>query len=745
MESFRQNFRPKMLVPSLATGLVAGILEVPIEISFAALIFTGILTPYLSAGIGYMLMGAIILSLTNALLSALRGGLALPQDTSAVIIAAIAAGIAASMSDAPPDTIFLTLLATITATSILCGATLFALGWFRLGNFVRYIPYPVVGGFLAGTGLLLLLGGIGIAAGASASVLTLPTLFEIGSLGRWLPGLVFAVLLFITTRRISNPLTIPLIMLAAIGIFYAYLFALGSSVQEASQLGLLMGPFPEGNLWSLPPLYKLVEVDWGVVIKQAGQILSLVVISTISLLLNAGGLELVMRQEVDFNHELRVSGVGNIASGFVGSIPGYLALSLSALSTRMRANNRLVGIFTAGTICLAMLFGAPLIALFPRMVAGGLVAFLGISFLFEWVYESWYKLKLSDYLIVLIIMVTMGAVGPLAGVGLGLVLAAGLFIIQYSQTKIVKHILNGNTYQSKVERSAVERAVLRESGDWIEILELQGFIFFGTTQKLLALVHSRFHDPAKIPPRYLLLDFRQVTGMDASAVMSFVKLRTLTQAHPITLVFTHLHPALEKQLDRELRAYGEDICWMFFMDLDHGVEWCENQILQSAQASTTAGEKRPNGLAELFFASPENTDETIQGRFPLDRLLNYLERVELPAGYTLIHQGGPPQGIFLIESGQVTAQLVQPDGSTFRLRTMGPGTVVGELGEYLNIPATASVVTDQPSVIYLMSSERFQQLDEQDPKLAAAFHKFIARLVGDRLRNTLDTIRALSE
>jgi len=79
------------------------------------------------------------------------------------------------------------------------------------------------------------------------------------------------------------------------------------------------------------------------------------------------------------------------------------------------------------------------------------------------------------------------------------------------------------------------------------------------------------------------------------------------------------------------------------------------------------------------------------------------------------------------------------------VRTMGPGTVVGELGEYLNIPATASVVTDQPSVIYLMSSERFQQLDEQDPKLAAAFHKFIARLVGDRLRNTLDTIRALSE
>jgi len=102
MESFRQNFRPKTLVPSLATGLVAGILEVPIEISFAALIFTGILTPYLSAGIGYMLMGAIILSLTSALLSALRGGLALPQDTSAVIIAAIAAGIAASMSDAPP-------------------------------------------------------------------------------------------------------------------------------------------------------------------------------------------------------------------------------------------------------------------------------------------------------------------------------------------------------------------------------------------------------------------------------------------------------------------------------------------------------------------------------------------------------------------------------------------------------------------------------------------------------------------
>ena len=748
MINTRQNFSLSNLVPIMTTGLVSGILEIPIEISFAALIFTGVLAPYLSLGIGFMLMGAIILGLTSSLFGSFRGSISLPQDTSAVIISALAAGIAASISEAPPETIFLTVLAAITVTSVLTGMSFLALGWLRLGNFVRYIPYPVIGGFLAGTGLLLLLGGLGVAAGISVNINMLPSLFEMTTIIRWLPALVFAIAVLIAIRRSSNPLVIPLMILGCIGIFLAYLWISGSSIQEASGQGLLIGPFPAGNLWHLPPLTSLARVDWPLVFVQIGQIITLIIISTISLLLNAGGLELVTKQEIDLYRELRACGIGNLANGFVGSIPGYLALSISSLSYRMGAKSRIVGVFTAGTLLIAMLFGAPLIALFPRITAGGLIAFLGLSFLIEWVYDAWFKLSHTDYLVVIFIMGVMGIISPLVGVSLGLVLAATLFIIQYSRVRIVKHTLNGKTYQSKVERLPSDRAILKQSGDWIEILELQGYLFFGTTQKLLDQVHARLHERTKIPPQFILLDFRQVTGMDASAIMSFVKLRTIIQSHPITIVFTHLKPSYESLVDRELRSYGGNICWAFFPDLDHGVEWCENQILQMAHAeleSIEESETPPGGVIELLATISGDSIESTEDRFPVDHLLTYLERIEYPAGFTLIRQGDPPQGIFLVESGLITAQLVQPNGSSLRLRTMGPGTVVGELGLYLNIPATANVVTDQPSVVYKLSSDGFRQMDEQDPRLASAFHKFIARLVGDRLRDTLATIRALSE
>jgi len=98
-----------------------------------------------------------------------------------------------------------------------------------------------------------------------------------------------------------------------------------------------------------------------------------------------------------------------------------------------------------------MFFGGPLIALFPKPVLGGLLIFLGLSFLADWLYDGWNKLSRADYVIVVVIFLVMSLFGLLPGLGVGVALAAGLFIIQYSRVPVVRRTVSGRTYRSRVE------------------------------------------------------------------------------------------------------------------------------------------------------------------------------------------------------------------------------------------------------------------------------------------------------
>jgi CRP-like cAMP-binding protein len=127
----------------------------------------------------------------------------------------------------------------------------------------------------------------------------------------------------------------------------------------------------------------------------------------------------------------------------------------------------------------------------------------------------------------------------------------------------------------------------------------------------------------------------------------------------------------------------------------------------------------------------------------VSELMAYFERQDVTQGSYLIRQGDPPQALYFIESGQVTVQLERADGKITRLRTLGFRTVVGELGFYLRQRASASVVVQQPGVIYRLSVEALRRMNETNPKIAALFHEFMAHLLGERLANTNNTLQAL--
>jgi len=115
---FKREFEPRILLPSLTAGLIAAIISISLEISLAALIFSGDLRQFLGAGIGLMLFGAFAMGIAIALTSSLPGMIGFPQDTPAAILALVTASIAASMRSADPEALYATAVAAIRAGNL---------------------------------------------------------------------------------------------------------------------------------------------------------------------------------------------------------------------------------------------------------------------------------------------------------------------------------------------------------------------------------------------------------------------------------------------------------------------------------------------------------------------------------------------------------------------------------------------------------------------------------------------------
>ncbi len=179
-----------------------------------------------------------------------------------------------------------------------------------------------------------------------------------------------------------------------------------------------------------------------------------------------------------------------------------------------------------------------------------------------------------------------------------------------------------------------------------------------------------------------------------------------------------------------------DDTFIIMPTLDHGMEWCENEIL--ARHGTAKQTELVESIeGELRHAFPRKDQ--------VQRVLKYLERLEIPEGEYLIREGDPPTNMYFIESGMVTAQLEGADGQIVRLRSMRGGTIVGEMGLYLGAPRTASVIASRPSVVYRLSAEALRTMREQAPDIAALLHEWIAKLLAERLAANNRTIEALMD
>lgn len=716
----------------VSIGLVGGAIVLPLVISFAILIFSGELSVFASQGIGMVLFGGLIMQLIVALTSSVPGLIGAPQDSPAAVLGLSALMVAARMEGMPPEAKFITVVVMVMLTSVVAGLFFVFVGGFKLSRFVRFMPYPVVGGFVAGTGLLLTQGALGVMLGRTFHITDLEILFQTEDLLLWIPGILFGTIVLIASRRSKHLLTYPALLIGAVILFYLAVTGSGYTLDQVRDLGWLLGPFPPGALWTPLDLSLLAQVDWGLILSQSSNIAAVSLISIVALLLNASALELIAQKDMDLNRELISIGAANIAGGLAGSSVGYHHLGVSSIALRLGITSRLVALFAALVSGLALLFGASLLSLIPKFVVGGLIFFVGLSFLVEWLYDAWFQLGLIDYTLVWIILIVVGAVGFLQGVGVGIIIAIILFVVNYSRIDISKDKLTGSTYQSNMERPIEQRQLIKSMGESIFILRLQGFIFFGTSQSLVSQVNLRAKDPTQEKLRFLILDFQHVSALDASAIFSFVRLKQMAAANQFHLVLTDLNKDIKAKLARN-GLDEQELIIRIFPTLDYGMEWCESKLLLEEGGSSIirAGTLR----AQLGKLLPSEEQ--------VEKFITYLERQEAQEYHILIHQGDPPDCMYFIDSGEVTTRLQMSKGSFIRLKSQQGGTMVGEMGLFLNQSRTATVVVSKPSVLYRLSLSSYKRMMQDDPQLAFYLYQWIGRVLSVRIAENNSTLEVL--
>ena len=524
--------RSERALATITAGVVVGVVEVVMAISFAALMYGGYLAQFLADGIGLFLVAAAITLAIMAWRAGTRGVVGSLQEAVVAVFAVVATATALGTFGSS-NRAFVTVVAATLVVTLLTGIVFVVIGTLKLGNLIRFVPYPVVGGFIAGAGWLLLKGGLYVASGVEVHLGTFGSMTERETLTHWLPALAFGAIMFLAVRLVKKPLVIPIVLAVGLALFAISMLVTGSSIDDARNGFWMLGPYRSGWLFQPWTFRALTGADWWAVLGQAAGIATVVFVAVIGVLFNISGTEILLDRDLDANTELRDAGLLNVVSGVFGGTPGYHALSLTTLADRMNVDARATGLIASLVPLTAVVFGAAAIALIPRMIVGGVLVFLGLEFIVDWVWDKRRTLPTVEYAVVLVIFAGIIAKGFLPGVVIGLVMAVVLFAVSYGRVELVDEVAFGDTRHSNVDRPPAERAALRTMAARVQILRVNGFVFFGSASGLLERIRNRV-DTA--PPRCLLMDLRQVTGVDASAVVSFVNVIHLAEANGFELV-----------------------------------------------------------------------------------------------------------------------------------------------------------------------------------------------------------------
>jgi SulP family sulfate permease len=599
----------------------------------------------------------------------------------------------------------------------LTGLLLCVLGFTHAGRAIRFLPYPVIGGFLGATGWLLMTGAIQVVTGQRPTLDNVNAFAHIDVLTKIAPGIVVAVILFALLRRYTkSPFVIPGVLLTALAAAYVVLLSTGTTIAAAQDQGWLFRLAPAAGLklpWTIGALHSF---PWSSLPQIAGDGLAVIFVTVATFLLNTTGLEIAVRGEADIERDLKVLGLANVVVAVLGGYVSSTSFSRSMLVRTAGATSRLGGL-TVAAISAAVLVADPsFLGYVPKYILGGLLFYLGADLVYQWLIQSSRRLLPLEYLSLVTIAVLIVYSGFIAGVLIGIVIGCATFALSASRVNAIKFNFDGSEYRSSLDRGPYELSLLANYGHEIQGMTLQSYLFFGSANRLYQHVKELL--AAQPDCGFMIFDFRLVTGIDSSATHSFAQIKQAMAANGAQIVLVNLTAELERAF-RTARFVSDDV--IVVSDLDSALELCEQSVI--AAHRTASDDERT--LRAWW------TDAL--GAANADRLTEFCRRFEVASGQVIAREGDPAASMHFVLEGRIGIVVDRGDGRTMRLRSLGPHTTIGEMGLITGRPRSATIAAETDSVLYELTAEAYERIKREHPGLGQALLGYIVAVMSDRL------------
>jgi sulfate permease, SulP family len=697
-------------------GLIASLLLLASAFSNGALIFTGPLEPFLGQGVAAALITTAVTTIFVALTSNFPSATAGPVGNTAALLAAMMITLAPALSAMSPGQALALAIAGLGGAALITGLALFLLGWKRLGKLIRFVPYPVVAGFLAATGWLIISGAIRMATDVPISRATLLSFAAPHTSLLFGTTVLWAAALWLLTARIKGPLTLPLALVAATVSVHGVFSVFHLSEQVVRQSGLMFS-VPANSHPVIPLItgeyfHTQLAALWPV----AGDLISVAVMAILAVLLNSTVLELSTGVDADIDRELRMQGLANVASALAGGFVGTVHVTGTLTNRAAGGTDRLSGV-VVGLVALAVLIaGGQVVGYVPRFVLGGLLLQLGAKFIWDWGVLSRRSLPLRDWLVVLAIVLITAERGFLEALLFGVLAGCVIFAVDVSRVRVVRHQFGLDERTSSVIRSTEESALLAEHGGRVQVLELAGYLFFGSAYSVQERVTSLV---TASKPTEVIFDFSGVTGIDSSAGACFAKIRDVLRKNGARQVMAALSPAAANILSA---SAGLDDRVGRYDRLDEALEEAEEMVL-AAHASSRGNRQSLAAWLQEALGAHEFAEELCTRLTPAPR----------DADSYLCRQGDPTDSLIFVERGPVTVILERPGLPPVRARVFGSHTLVGEIGFFLDVPRSASLLAAPDAVAWSLCRDAFESLKKTRSEQLSALFIYIIRLQSERL------------
>ena len=743
LRELRTDILSARAVAALSAGVTSGLGLLVAQVAFATLIFSGPLAPYTSQGVGLILFGNFAACLLIALGSSYRG--AIGGLSPALVIGMAVIG--ASMS-AEGDALFVTASGALILSAALIGVSCLLIGRFRLANLLRFVPYPVSAGFVAGSGGAVCLSAVSL-MGVTPGWQEIPAMLEPAALWRWAPGAAYGIALYAAVKRWGNPLILPVSFVLAVGAYHLALARLGISGAQAQATGLLLTSTVDGNLWPVLGASDIARLDWAAMAGQVPNMLALMLVAFICVIMNIAGLEAAANRDLDWDREFNSCGLASLVAGLGGGTVATIVVPSSLRSKLLGAATRLTGILAALVIGGALVVGDGMLELVPSSLVGGILIFAGLGMLDEGLVRTNRRLPRSEFAIVVLIFVVILALGLLEGVGAGILATLVFFTVRLSRVDTIESRFTALDRRSNRVRSVPERTILLNEGDRVHAYCLRGYVFFGSASPLADRVKESFDGPAR--PDCLLLDFAAVSGFDYSAVNVLSRLLLAANRADIHVVLSAPPKPFLDGLARNLppAVFAE---LAVEADADLALERCEEAVIESWKASASRDDaERASLLQQAGDALERLLERQIDFEELMEELGGWLDRREyssgetiagdriggemvagetgaaetkagdakMPAGETLAGEAKTPAGMQLLIAGRASAY----DAAGARLYQCAPGDAVRPTGALAE--KVAAVVADKPCRTVVLTPDTRRWLEANRPDLALRLYRYL--------------------